>query len=139
MLENSHKSILVVDDQSSMRGIVRQFLRQYGFEDIDEANNGQDAFKKLMNKNYDLIICDWIMDDGNGLQLLKIMKSNDSLKDIPFIMATGCSDAVDVKKAAHAGVDSYILKPFDALTLKRVVEKLLSSSDLEDDAIASTK
>jgi two-component system chemotaxis response regulator CheY len=114
----SNLKILVVDDYATMRRIVRNLLNQIGFTDIDEASDGGAALQKLRADKFGLVISDWNMEPMTGLQLLKEVRADASLKDIPFIMVTAESKTENVIEAKKAGVNNYIVKPFNADTLK---------------------
>jgi two-component system chemotaxis response regulator CheY len=120
-------SVLIVDDQQSMRGICKYILTQLGFTNIIEAKSGRDALGKLEQSNVDLIISDWNMDDIDGLTLLKVIRKHPKTQSMPFIMATGRSDKEQVKEAISAGVNNYIIKPFDALTMKKRIEAVIGA------------
>jgi two-component system chemotaxis response regulator CheY len=110
--------ILVVDDYSTMRRIVRNLLKQLGFENSEEAANGDEALGKLAEKSFGLIVSDWNMEPMTGLDLLRKVRADDSIKHIPFIMVTAESKPENVIAAKQAGVSNYIVKPFNAETLK---------------------
>ena len=118
---NLNMKVLIVDDFATMRRIVRNVLKQIGFANIIEADNGKAALKVLKNENIDLILCDWNMPEMPGIDLLKTLKSDDELKDIPFVMVTAEAQKDNIIEAVKAGVSSYIVKPFTAET---VSEKL---------------
>src|ERR1700710_1624569 len=122
MPKASDVSVLIVDDQQSMRGICKYILTQLGFKEITEAKSGRDALGKLEKTNIDLIISDWNMDDIDGLTLLKVIRKHPKTAAMPFIMATGRSDKEQVKEAIAEGVNNYIIKPYDAGTLKKRIE-----------------
>lgn len=117
--------ILVVDDYNTMRRIVRNLLKQLGFDNVDEAADGGDAFKKLQEKNYGLIISDWNMEPVTGMDLLKQVRAHDKLKNTPFIMVTAESKPENVIAAKQAGVSNYIVKPFNAETLKTKMSSVI--------------
>ena len=121
--KNMH--ILVVDDYSTMRRIVRNLLKQLGFENVDEAADGAEAFKKLMEKTAGLVISDWNMEPITGLELLKQVRANEKLKNTPFIMVTAESKPENVIAAKQAGVSNYIVKPFNAETLKTKMKSVI--------------
>jgi two-component system chemotaxis response regulator CheY len=127
MPKASAVSVLIVDDQQSMRGICKYILTQLGFTSITEAKSGRDALGKLEQANIDLIISDWNMDDIDGLTLLKVIRKHPKTAAMPFIMATGRSDKEQVKEAISAGVNNYIIKPFDALTMKKRIEAVIGA------------
>ena len=116
--------VLVVDDFPTMRRIVRNLLRQLGFENVDEAENGEDALKKLRSAEYGLVVSDWNMPVMEGIELLKNVRSDPQLKDIPFLMVTAEAEKEKVIEAIKAGVDNYIVKPFTGEVLKEKLEKI---------------
>jgi len=111
-------NILVVDDYKTMLRIVRNLLKQLGFNNVDEATDGSLALQKLRDKKYGLVISDWNMEPMSGLQLLKEVRADSRLADLPFIMVTAESKSENVVAAKQAGVTNYIIKPFNAETLK---------------------
>lgn len=110
--------ILVVDDYNTMRRIVRNLLKQLGFDNTDEAADGGEALKKLHEKPFSLVISDWNMEPMSGMELLKLVRADEKLKALPFIMVTAESKPENVMAAKQAGVSNYIVKPFNAETLK---------------------
>ncbi len=114
--------ILVVDDYNTMIRIIRNLLRQLGFEDVDEAPDGSIALSKMHIKRYGLIISDWNMEPMTGYELLKQVRSDPSISATPFIMVTAESKTENVIAAKQAGVNNYIVKPFNADTLKSKIE-----------------
>lgn len=120
MAVDKNMSILIVDDYKTMLRIVRNLLAQLGFNNVEEATDGTMAFDmlKAKNPNYNLIISDWNMLPMNGLDLLKKVRADAQLKAIPFIMVTAESKPENVIAAKQAGVNNYIVKPFNAETLK---------------------
>ncbi|MEQ1768762.1 MAG: response regulator [Devosia sp.] len=127
MPKASDVSVLIVDDQQSMRGICKYILEQLGFKDIVEARSGRDALGKLEARNVDLIISDWNMEDVDGLTLLKVIRKHPKTSGMPFIMATGRSDKEQVKEAISFGVNNYIIKPFDAGTMRKRIEAVIGA------------
>ena len=127
MPKASALSVLIVDDQQSMRGICKYILTQLGFTNIIEAKSGRDALGKLEKQSVDLIISDWNMDDIDGLTLLRVIRKHPKTAGMPFIMATGRSDKEQVKEAISSGVNNYIIKPFDALTMKKRIEAVIGA------------
>jgi two-component system chemotaxis response regulator CheY len=127
MPKASDVSVLIVDDQQSMRGICRYILSELGFRDIIEARNGREALGKLEKSSVQLIISDWNMDDIDGLTLLRIIRKHPKTQRLPFIMATGRSDKEQVKEAISFGVNNYIIKPFDAGTMKKRIEAVIGT------------
>ncbi|MDA9771487.1 response regulator [Emcibacteraceae bacterium] len=118
-------SILIVDDYKKMLRIIRNLLKQLGFHNVDEATDGAEALYKLRSKNYDLVISDWNMEPMTGYELLKEVRSDDMLKALPFIMVTAVSKTDNVIAAKKAGVNNYIVKPFNAATLKSKLTSVL--------------
>jgi len=116
--------VLVVDDFPTMRRIVKNLLKQLGFENIDEAENGEDALRKLRNAEYGLVVSDWNMPVMEGIELLKNVRNDPALKDIPFLMVTAEAEKEKVIEAIKAGVDNYIVKPFTGEVLKEKLEKI---------------
>ncbi len=117
--------ILIVDDYKTMLRIVRNLLKQLGFNNVDEATDGAMALEKLRAKKYGLIISDWNMEPMTGYELLKEVRADEQLKNTPFIMVTAESKTDNVIAAKKAGVNNYIVKPFNAATLKQKLVKVL--------------
>jgi two-component system chemotaxis response regulator CheY len=118
--------VLVVDDYSTMRRIIRNLLTQIGYTDIDEASDGGDALQKLRQVHYGLVISDWNMEPMTGYDLLKQVRADDKLKATPFIMVTAESKTDNVIAAKKAGVDNYIVKPFNAATLQQKINAVMT-------------
>ena len=114
--------ILVVDDYQTMVRIIRNLLKQLGFEDVDDAADGRSALAKLQSKPYGLVISDWNMEPMTGYELLRQMRAEQAMKDTPFIMVTAESKTENVIAAKKAGVSNYIVKPFNAQTLRNKIE-----------------
>ena len=114
--------ILVVDDYKTMIRIIRNLLKQLGFNDVDEATDGTEALQKLRAKQYGLVISDWNMEPMTGYELLKQVRGDDRLSSTPFIMVTAESKTENVIAAKKAGVNNYIVKPFNAATLKNKID-----------------
>jgi two-component system chemotaxis response regulator CheY len=110
--------ILIVDDYKTMLRIIRNLLKQLGFDNVDEAMDGSTALQRLRDKSYGLVISDWNMEPMTGLQLLREVRADGKLKHIPFVMVTAESKTENVVAAKEAGVTNYIVKPFNAETLK---------------------
>ena len=111
-------TILIVDDYKTMLRIIRNLLKQLGFNNVDEATDGAAALQKLRGKDYNLVISDWNMEPMTGYQLLKEIRSDEKMQETPFIMITAESKTENVIAAKKAGVNNYIVKPFNAATLK---------------------
>jgi two-component system, chemotaxis family, chemotaxis protein CheY len=117
--------VLVVDDYSTMIHIIRNLLRQLGFADVDEARDGAAALDKMRSKQYGLVISDWNMEPMTGFDLLQQVRRDPDLRGTPFIMVTAESRTENVVAAKKAGVSNYIVKPFNALTLKAKIEAVI--------------
>jgi two-component system chemotaxis response regulator CheY len=122
--------VLVVDDYSTMRRIIRNLLNQIGYSEIDEAADGNDALAKLRAAHYGLVISDWNMEPMTGYDLLKQVRADDKLKKTPFIIVTAESKAENLVAAKHAGVDNYIVKPFNAATLQQKINAVMMPAPL---------
>ena len=120
-------NVLIVDDYKTMLRIIRNLLRQLGIENVYEATDGGTALAKLRESDYGLVISDLIMQPMTGLQLLKEVRADEKLKQIPFIMVTAESKTENVVAAKEAGVTNYIVKPFNAATLKQKLEAIWGS------------
>ena len=118
--------VLVVDDYNTMIRIIRNLLKQLGFEDVDDASDGSAALTKLRGKRYGLVISDWNMEPMTGYELLKEVRSDPGLSKTPFIMVTAKSKTENVIAAKKAGVNNYIVKPFNAQTLKTKIEAVFA-------------
>lgn len=119
--------ILIVDDYKTMLRIIRNLLKQLGFTNVDEATDGSAALQKLRDKEYHLVISDWNMEPMSGMQLLTEVRADTKLKDLPFIMITAESKTENVIAAKEAGVSNYIVKPFNAATLKTKLSAVLGN------------
>lgn len=128
MIVDSSLPILVVDDYRTMVRIIRNLLKQIGFENIDEASNGEEALAKIQEKHYGLIISDWNMEPMTGFQLLQKVRADKHHADIPFIMVTAESKTDNVIAARKAGVSHYIVKPFNAETLKTKIDAVFAAA-----------
>jgi len=117
--------VLVVDDFASMRRVIKGALKQMGFTMIIEAEDGNDALKQLKKEEIGLILSDWNMPRMTGIDLLKAVKSDEGLKDIPFVMVTAEGQKDNVVDALQAGVDNYIMKPFTPESLEQKIKKVL--------------
>ena len=114
--------VLIVDDYNTMVRIIRNLLRQLGFEHIDDANDGSVALAKMQERKYGLVISDWNMEPMTGYDLLQQVRANPDLSTTPFIMVTAESKTENVIAAKKAGVSNYIVKPFNAQTLKSKID-----------------
>lgn len=118
--------VLIVDDFATMRRIVRNILKQIGFKNIIEADDGKSALKELKKGKVDLILCDWNMPEMPGIDLLKAIRSDNELKDIPFIMVTAEAQKDNIVEAVKAGVNNYVVKPFTAETISEKLSKVFA-------------
>jgi two-component system chemotaxis response regulator CheY len=127
MAVDMNMPILIVDDYKTMLRIIRNLLKQLGFNNVDEATDGSAALHKLRDKTYGLVISDWNMEPMTGIQLLREVRADAKLKDMPFIMITAESKTENVIAAKQAGVSNYIVKPFNAATLKAKLTSILGN------------
>ncbi len=118
MAVDKNMSILIVDDYKTMLRIIKTLLKQLGFDNVDEATDGGMAISMLKQKKYGLVISDWNMEPVSGFELLKQVRADADLKSVPFILITAESKTENVIAAKQAGVNNYIVKPFNADTLK---------------------
>lgn len=121
--------ILVVDDFSTMRRIVKNLLRDLGFTNTSEADDGATAWPMLQSSDYDFVVTDWNMPGMTGIELLKKIRSDERLKDIPVLMVTAEAKRDQIVAAAQAGVNGYVVKPFTAAALKEKIEKIFERVD----------
>jgi len=125
MAVDKNMAVLIVDDYKTMLRIIRNLLRQIGFNNVDEASDGATALQKLRRDSFGLVISDWNMEPMTGLQLLKEVRADEKLRGTPFIMVTAESKTENVIAAKKAGVNNYIVKPFNASTLKTKMTAVL--------------
>jgi two-component system chemotaxis response regulator CheY len=125
MAIDTSMNVLIVDDYKTMLRIIRNLLKQIEFNNVEEASDGAEALGKLRSGNFGLVISDWNMAPMTGLQLLQEVRADGRLKQTPFIMITAESKTENVVAAKAAGVSNYIVKPFNAETLKDKIEKVL--------------
>jgi two-component system chemotaxis response regulator CheY len=118
--------VLIVDDYKTMLRIIRNLLKQIDFNNVEEASDGGEALEKLRAGSFGLVISDWNMQPMTGLQLLQEVRADAKLKPLPFIMITAESKTENVIAAKQAGVSNYIVKPFNAETLRDKIEKVLN-------------
>ncbi len=117
--------ILIVDDFGTLRRIIRNALKQGGYDDFTEAADGKEAIALLKKETYDLILSDWNMAEMTGMDLLEAVRSDSDLKDIPFLMVTAEGSKEKVIQAIKAGVNNYIIKPFTPNMLLEKIERIL--------------
>ncbi len=123
---NLNMKILIVDDFSTMRRIIKNILRQLGFTNVQEADDGVTAWPKIQSEPFDLIVTDWNMPKMSGLELLKAIRSDENLKDLPVLMVTAEALKENIIEAVKAGVSNYVVKPFTAETLQEKLQKIFS-------------
>lgn len=121
---DKNMQILVVDDFSTMRRIVKNQLRELGFSNVSEADDGRSALQVLKSSHIDFVVTDWNMPDVTGLELLKAIRADDSMKSIPVLMVTAEAKRDQIVEAAEAGVNGYVVKPFAAETLKDKIQRI---------------
>jgi len=126
---NKDINILIVDDFSAMRQIIRNLLHELGFDNTSEADNGQTALPMLKAGNFDFLVTDWSMPDMDGLTLLKTVRADEQLRDLPVLMVTAEAKREQIVDAAEAGVNAYIVKPFTAATLKDKIDKIFRQTE----------
>lgn len=122
--------IMVVDDFATMRRIVKNVLKQLGFENIEEAEDGADALKKLKAGGFSFMVSDWNMPNMDGLELLKAVRADAQLKSLPILMVTAEAEKEKVVTAIQAGVNNYIVKPFTAETFKEKMDRILEKQGM---------
>jgi two-component system, chemotaxis family, chemotaxis protein CheY len=125
MSVDKNVNVLIVDDYKTMLRIIRNLLKQLGFNNVDEATDGSMALQMLRVCSYGLVISDWNMEPMTGLQLLREVRADAKLKEVPFIMVTAESKTENVVAAKQAGVSNYIVKPFNVETLKGKMASVL--------------
>ena len=128
MSVDKNMNVLVVDDYQTMIRIIKNLLKQLGFNNVDEATDGTMAYDLISKKKYGLIISDWNMEPVSGYELLKKVRADDVRKAVPFIMITAESKTENVVAAKQAGVSNYIVKPFNAGTLKQKIEAVFGDA-----------
>ncbi|AWN16009.1 chemotaxis response regulator CheY [Salinisphaera sp. LB1] len=121
---------LVVDDFSTMRRIVRNLLKELGYHNIEEAEDGNEALGKLAGGHIQFVISDWNMPNLNGLDMLKKIRADDGLKDLPVLMVTAEAKKENIVAAAQAGASGYVVKPFTAATLEEKMNKIFEKHGL---------
>jgi two-component system chemotaxis response regulator CheY len=119
--------ILVVDDFSTMRRIVRNLLKELGFTNADEAEDGTKALQKLKTERFDFVVSDWNMPSMTGIDLLRAIRGDANLKHLPVLMITAEARKENIIEAAQAGANGYIVKPFTAATLDEKIEKVFKN------------
>lgn len=123
-MADTNMSILVVDDFPTMRRIVRSLLKELGYTNVEEAEDGQDALNKLRAGGFQFVVSDWNMPNLDGLEMLKQIRADDALKHLPVLMVTAEAKKENIIAAAQAGASGYVVKPFTAATLEEKLNKI---------------
>jgi len=123
-MADKNMSILVVDDFPTMRRIVRSLLKELGFNNVEEAEDGLDALNKLRSGSFEFVVTDWNMPNLDGLEMLKQIRTDDALKHLPVLMVTAEAKKENIIAAAQAGANGYVVKPFTAVTLEEKLNKI---------------
>ncbi|NHB97060.1 chemotaxis response regulator CheY [Photorhabdus stackebrandtii] len=129
-MANKDLKFLVVDDFSTMRRIVRNLLKELGFNNVEEAQDGTEALTKIRSSQFDFIISDWNMPNMDGLELLKVIREDEQLAKIPVLMVTAEAKKENIIAAAQAGASGYVVKPFTAATLEEKLNKIFEKLGL---------
>ena len=123
-MANKDMRILVVDDFPTMRRIVRSLLKELGFTNVEEAEDGQEALGKLKGGDFEFVVSDWNMPNLDGLEMLKQIRADEAMKALPVLMVTAEAKKENIVAAAQAGANGYIVKPFTAATLEEKLNKI---------------
>ncbi len=126
---DKNMKILIVDDFSTMRRIIKNLLRDLGFNNTQEADDGTTALPMLQTGNFDFLITDWNMPGMQGIDLLKAVRADEKLATLPVLMVTAEAKREQIVEAAQAGVNGYVVKPFTAATLKEKIDKIFERID----------
>ena len=121
---NKDTKILIVDDFSTMRRIIKNLLRDLGFTNVKEADDGNTALPMLTSEHFDFLVTDWNMPGMTGIDLLRAVRADERLKHLPVLMVTAEAKREQIIEAAQAGVNGYVVKPFTAVALKEKIEKI---------------
>lgn len=125
---NPDMNVLVVDDAATMRRIVRSLLRELGIKNVREAEDGEMAFEDLKRQKADLVVSDWAMPKMTGIELLRAIRQDENLKETPVLMVTAESKKENIMEAVQAGVNNYIVKPFNSKTLEEKLNKIFKTA-----------
>ncbi|MFW3616541.1 chemotaxis response regulator CheY [Billgrantia antri] len=123
-MADKNMSFLVVDDFPTMRRIVRSLLKELGYTNVEEAEDGQEALTKLRSGSFEFVVSDWNMPNLDGLEMLKQIRADDALKHLPVLMVTAEAKKENIIAAAQAGASGYVVKPFTAATLEEKLNKI---------------
>ncbi len=124
MPADPNMKIMVVDDMSTMRRIVKNVLKQLGFSNIEEAENGKDAFEKIKQGGFGFVVSDWNMPVMTGIELLRAIRADEALKTLPVMLVTAEAQKENIIEAVQAGVSNYIVKPFTAEQIQEKITKI---------------
>lgn len=127
---DKNMKILIVDDFSTMRRIVKNLLADLGFTNTSEADDGRNAWPMLQNGDYDFVITDWNMPGMSGIDLLRAIRADEKLQRLPVMMVTAEAQREQIIDAASAGVNGYLIKPFNALTLRGNIERIFQHGEV---------
>ena len=130
-MSQSNLKFLVVDDFATMRRIVRNLLKELGFNNVDEAEDGVNALQKLRNDHFDFVVSDWNMPNMTGIDLLRNIRADENLKGLPVLMVTAEAKKENIIAAAQAGASGYVVKPFTAATLDEKLKKIFQTMNRE--------
>jgi two-component system, chemotaxis family, chemotaxis protein CheY len=130
-MAQSNLKFLVVDDFATMRRIIRNLLKELGFNNVDEAEDGVNALGKLRSESFDFVISDWNMPNMTGIDLLRNIRADDQLKTLPVLMVTAEAKKENIIAAAQAGASGYVVKPFTAVTLDEKLKKIFQTMNRE--------
>jgi len=128
MTIQSNTRVLVVDDFATMRRIIRNLLKELGFSNVDEAEDGVNALQKLKAEQFDFVVSDWNMPNMSGLDLLKNIRADERLKGLPVLMVTAEAKKENIIAAAQAGASGYVVKPFTAATLDEKMKRIFQTA-----------
>ena len=134
-MAQSNLKFLVVDDFATMRRIIRNLLKELGFNNVDEAEDGVNALQKLRSERFDFVISDWNMPNMTGIDLLRNIRADEQLKDTPVLMVTAEAKKENIIAAAQAGASGYVVKPFTAVTLDEKLKKIFQTMNREGAAV----
>ena len=126
-MADPNMKFLVVDDFSTMRRIVRNLLKELGFSNVHEAEDGIEALKKLRAESFDFVVSDWNMPNMTGIDLLREIRKDDALKHLPVLMVTAEAKKENIIEAAQAGASGYVVKPFTSVTLDEKLKKIFTT------------
>ena len=130
LVENKNLKFLIVDDFSTMRRIVRNSLKELGYTNVDEAEDGVAAFNKLRTTHFDFVVSDWNMPNMSGIELLKAIRADANLKSLPVLMVTAEAKKENIIEAEEAGANGYVLKPFTTATLEQKLNEIFEKTGI---------